>query len=114
MNKWTLPARAPSNDRVRLTWSQVKSSRITVPDHVVFRVFAHEIVLLNIDTGQYHGIPGSGGRVFEVLLEASDLQAAWRDLTAEFDADEAIIRDDLVEFCEDLVFHGLIHLCEPG
>ena len=37
------------------------------PSHVVYRTFVTETVALNIETGQYHGLNATAGRMLEVL-----------------------------------------------
>ena len=46
---------------------------VRIPKHVVFRSFGSETVLLNLSTGQYHGLRGTGGRMLEVLAEIPKL-----------------------------------------
>lgn len=38
------------------------AARPPVPDHVVYRAFVDETVVLNLDTGRYHGLNAVGGR----------------------------------------------------
>ena len=46
------------------------ASRITVPQHVVYRTFPSETVVLNLHTGRYHGLNVTAGRML-MALEAS-------------------------------------------
>lgn len=97
-----------------LEWEQIKSCRAVVPRHVVFRVLVEETVLLNIETGLYHGMDSIGSRFFEVMRESGDLQSAVAVLTREFDASEDRIRADLMGYCSELMDRGLIELDGPG
>ena len=97
-----------------LDWELIKRCRATVPRHVVFRVLVEETVLLNIDTGLYHGMDAIGSRFFEVMRESADLQSAVAVLVAEFEASEDRIRADLIGYCSELKDRGLIELNEPG
>ena len=36
--------------------------KAVVPEHVVYRTFVSETVVLNLQSGHYHGINTSGGR----------------------------------------------------
>jgi Coenzyme PQQ synthesis protein D (PqqD) len=83
---------------------------VTVPDHVVFRVFAAETVVLNIDTGQYHGLNPVAGRMLETLQRTSDLETAARDLAGEFEQPVERIERDLRAFCDDLAGRGLLEI----
>ena len=96
-----------------LEWDRVKSCRAVVPRHVVFRVLVSETVLLNIDTGLYHGMDETGSRFFEVLRDSTDLEAAVDVLLKEFVAPRERIRADLLGYCSDLLERGLIELEGP-
>lgn len=88
----------------------------TVPHHVVFRAFASETVVLNINTGQYHGLNPVAGRMLETLQQTSNLKAAAERLADEFERDTELIERDLRAFCEDLARRGLleIHVAQAG
>jgi hypothetical protein len=95
-------------------WNSLRACRVTVPPHVVFRVLAHETVLLNISTGQYHGLDLIGARFFEASKDSSDLQAASVALAKEYGQPAERIETDLASFCSDLVDRGLIVLHPPA
>lgn len=97
-----------------LEWEQIKASRVVVPRHVVYRVLVSETVLLNIETGLYHGLDEIGSRFFEVILESPDLRAAVGALVQEFEAGEERIRADLIGYCLELLDRGLIELEGSG
>jgi hypothetical protein len=87
-----------------------EASAIVVPQHVVFRSFASETVMLNIETGQYHGLNPVAGRMLEVLEAATTIGEAVDNLVAEFAQPRARIREDLLEFCSGLLHRGLIDI----
>lgn len=84
--------------------------RFAVPQHVAWRAFPTETVLLNLNTGQYHGLNPSGGRMFEVLAECGDLTRTAELLAAEFDQPLETVAGDLRRFCIDLVARGLLEV----
>jgi hypothetical protein len=96
-----------------LEWVRIKNLRVVVPKHVVFRALPSETVLLNIQTGRYHGMDKTGSRFFEVLREGDDLQSALAALAKEYDAPEERIRRDLIDYCSELLSGGLIELRGP-
>src|SRR3954454_1637552 len=49
---------------------------VEISDHVVHRSFEEETLLLNLETGQYHGLNETGGRMLELL---DGTQARLRD-----------------------------------
>ncbi len=83
---------------------------IRIPDHVVHRRFPAETVLLNLETGQYHGLNPTGGRMLEVLAEVGTIDEAARRLAAEYEQPEDELRTDLRTFCAGLADRGLIEI----
>lgn len=94
--------------------STMLRSRVSVPEHVVYRTFVEETVVLNLETGKYHGLNLTGGRMLETLENAPDVAAAARELAAEYSRPVAEITRDLVSFCEGLLGRGLIELSPPA
>jgi Coenzyme PQQ synthesis protein D (PqqD) len=84
-----------------------------IPDHVVFRVFAAETVVLNINTGQYHGLNQVAGRMLETLQGSPDLKQAAQALADEFGQPLERIEHDLRAFCDDLASRGLLEFHDP-
>jgi hypothetical protein len=82
---------------------------VHVPEHVVHRSFEAETLLLNLETGQYHGLNETGGRMLE-LLETTDgrVRQAIERLADEYDVDFPEIATDLTSFCTELEARGLI------
>lgn len=81
-----------------------------VPAGVVYRAFVKETVILNLDTGQYHGVNPTGGRMIAVLERSSSVREAATRLAEEFELEASEIERDLCEFCEALVERGLLQL----
>jgi hypothetical protein len=80
-----------------------------IPEHVIHRTFESETVLLNLKTGQYHGLNPTGGRLLELLKEGDgSIGAAVERLAAEYDRPVEEIGPDLARFCADLAERGLI------
>jgi hypothetical protein len=75
---------------------------------VVYRPFVSETVLLNLQTGVYHGINPVGGRMLEALGQAETVQAAAASLAEEFGVPVARVEQDIVEFCLGLLDRQLI------
>jgi hypothetical protein len=88
--------------------------RIRLSENVAHRSFGEETVLLNLDTGQYHGLRGSGGRMLEVLVAQSDLDESARQIAAEFDAPLEKVRHDIQVLCEALEQRALVTIEDGG
>ena len=103
----------PSGDAVDA--GEVLAATATVPKHVVYRRFETETVILNLRTGQYHGVNHTGGRLIELLEEADgSIREAIDRLAAEYGQDTADIEQGLAEFCAALASRGLIELDGTG
>jgi hypothetical protein len=89
------------------------SARVRIPQSVVYRSFAHETVLLNLDTGLYHGVNPSGGRMLDTLAGLGSVEQAASVLAREYDVPLDEIRSDLCGFCEALVSRGLLAIESP-
>jgi hypothetical protein len=85
-------------------------ARPSVPDHVVYREFVNETVVLNLETGTYHGLNPSGGKMLETLGAAATVREAAVTLAAHYGRPLPEIEKDLYEFCLGLREHGLIEL----
>ncbi len=82
--------------------------RITIPDHVVFRTFVEETVVLNLETGTYHGLNRTGGRMLELLGELGELDAVTERIVEETGEARSLVATDLREFCDSLAEKRLI------
>jgi hypothetical protein len=87
---------------------QLQNTHVTVPNHVVFRPFVTETVVLNLKTGLYHGLNPVAGRMLELLQGQGSIEAAARALAEEVDVPLATVLDDLQAFCADLAARDLL------
>jgi hypothetical protein len=85
---------------------------VRIPDHVVFRSFGNETVVLNLSTGQYHGVRGVGGRMLEVLAVTRDLDEVALQIAEEYEYPVEEVSRDLIELCAKLAERSLIELDE--
>jgi Coenzyme PQQ synthesis protein D (PqqD) len=94
---------------------QILASRARLPEHVVYRSFVNETVVLNLETGRYHGVNPVGGRMLEALERAETVADAVGRLHAEFgDVEGDELERDVCAFCADLLERGLIQLSSNG
>ena len=91
-------------------WEQMRRCRAVMPPSVVARAFADETVLLNLQTGMYHGLDGTGRHFYEVLQEATDIASASARLAEDYEQPLERIEADMQRFCTDLRDRGLIEL----
>lgn len=91
-----------------------KEIRVTIPDHVVFRTFVEETVVLNLETGTYHGLNRTAGRMLELLGELGTLAAVTERIVEETGEAAERVGPDLKAFCDSLAEKRLIEVDEGG
>ena len=94
------------------TNSNLKEARITIPQHVVHRVFPTETVLLNLNTGRYHGLDPTAGTMFEVIAESENLSQAAASLSEDRGLPLDVVARDLQDLCLSLIDQGLLEAVE--
>src|SRR4051812_32015266 len=92
----------------------ILDSTVVVPEHVVYRSFVNETVILNLQTGQYHGLNPTGGRILEALVREPRVRDAARTIADEFAQPLTEIDRDIEAFCRDLHDRGPIELGTNG
>jgi hypothetical protein len=84
------------------------TARLRVPEHVVYRDFGDETVVLNLDSGQYHGLNPTAAAMLTAVNGADTVGAAVEPLAAELGQPDDVIERDLLEFCQALADRGLV------
>ncbi len=57
---------------------------ITIPETVVHRDFPSETVVLNLETGQYHGLNRTAGEMLTALEETDTVDAAAQQIADNY------------------------------
>jgi hypothetical protein len=94
--------------------AELLGRKAAVPEHVVYRYFVTETVVLNLETGHYHGVNRTGGRILAALERAETIGAAAAALAEEYGREPAAVEADVCAFCSDLLSRGLIRLRGDG
>lgn len=94
----------PADERALL------AARVRLPEHVVHRGFAAETVMLNLQTGKYHGLNPTAGTMLEALESEDSVGLAAAAIAREYDQPIDQVEHDLCELCVDLVERGLIEV----
>jgi hypothetical protein len=87
---------------------QLLRARVRMPEHVVYRDFGNETVILNLDSGMYHGLNQTAAVMVERLNGAGSVDEAVDALTAEFDQPRDVIEHDVLNLCGQLIARGLV------
>jgi Coenzyme PQQ synthesis protein D (PqqD) len=87
-------------------------ARVRVPQHVVHRHFPAQTVVLNLQTGRYHGLNPTAGRMLDALGQGQTVAAAARTVADHYRQPRADVERDLCELCAELLARGLVELVE--
>lgn len=87
---------------------------VRIPNHVVYRSFVHETVVLNLETGRYHGLNPTAGQMLSALEAAGSIRGALESLTETFPTAGPELEHDLLTFCDNAQQRGLIELTESA
>lgn len=86
------------------------SAKVRVPQHVVYRSFPNETVVLNLNTGKYHGLNATAGAMLEALEGSPSLREAAAAVAAAYGQEQATVQRDMDELCRLLLDRGLIEV----
>jgi len=92
--------------------SELLTARVRLPQHVVCRGFVAETVVLNLQTGQYHGLNPTAGRMLEALRQAPTVGATVTELANEYGVEPEQIERDLIALTQGLLERGLIEIVD--
>lgn len=87
-------------------------SRIRIPKHVVHRDFPTQTVVLNLETGRYHGLNPTAGQMLTSLEHAPTLAAAARAIADRYSRPQATVERDLCDLCTQLLSRGIVELVD--
>ena len=87
---------------------RAKEVQLRIPDDVVFRDLAGEAGILNLATGTYFGLDQTGTRIWQLIGEHGSTARVIEAMLAEYDVDEAQLRQDIDSLIEKLESNGLV------
>lgn len=82
--------------------------KVRVPRHVVHRHFPAQTVVLNLETGQYHGLNPTAGQMLSALEAVGTVAAAAKIVATKMNMPVADVERDLCELCFSLLERGLV------
>jgi Coenzyme PQQ synthesis protein D (PqqD) len=89
--------------------------RVELGDDVTWCDIQDDVVILNVDTGVYFGLEGTGGQMWRELVEHRSLEKALEALKKRFDVEPDDLRRDLEDMVRQLAEKGLVSLvAEPN
>ena len=85
---------------------------ISVPKGVLFQDLGEEVVLLEVESGQYYGLNAVGARMWSLLQQGQPVSQVLSTLHEEYEASEEQLSADLKQFLIQLQSKGLIEVYE--
>jgi hypothetical protein len=83
---------------------------VSVPDSVLWQQVGDEIVLLDVDGGEYHSLNDVGSSIWRALDGHEDVTSAYEQLCETYEVDPEVLRSDLDGFIKRLVGMGLLRV----
>jgi hypothetical protein len=83
-------------------------TRLRVPKHVVYREFAVETVILNVERGSYHGLNATGGQMLTAINTAETVDAAAQMIAKRYHRPLSEVRADICDLCARLLDRELL------
>lgn len=83
-------------------------SSFSIPEHVLARKLDDEMVLLNLDSGEYFGLNDTGTRIWELLAGGSACDEVVDRLTDEFEVTAEVAASHVTTLCDELLRAGLL------
>jgi hypothetical protein len=99
-----------SNHQADDATSDLLDLAVHIPEHVIFRSFARETVALNLQTGKFHGLNPTAGRMVEVVSRAPRPRDAVASLAQEYGVSDDRITGDLEDLLRLLLHRGLLEI----
>lgn len=83
-------------------------SEYHIAESAIFEKVGDEMVILNMDDGQYYGLDEIGCRMLELIQAHGDIEPVVQQLAIEYDTSADTLRADLLALLAQLQAHGLV------
>jgi Coenzyme PQQ synthesis protein D (PqqD) len=90
------------------------TSRITVPEHVVRRQFPDETVVLNLQSGRYHGLNATATAMLDALEGGATPGDAAARIAGEAGVEVGVVQRDILALVSSLAERGLVEVDGAG
>lgn len=86
------------------------AERLIIPPDVLISNVGGESVILNLNSERYFGLDEVGTRMLSVLTTSNSVQTAYEMLLEEYDVENELLRQDLIDLIDRLVEQGLLEI----
>ena len=98
----------------KLCPQSIKDFKIELLDHVLHQELDGEIVLLDVNSGDYYSLNEVGSTIWGLISEKKALSEILEVLCHEFDADASVLKSDLEAFVRQLDEAGFLVISGDG
>jgi len=84
--------------------------KVKLPKEVVWTKLGDEVAILNSQTGTYFGLDPVGSRIWCLMADGCAIDEVVAKLLAEYEVDEARVRNDLHDLIEELKERSLVQI----
>ena len=84
------------------------NTKVAVPENILTQNVRGESVLLNLNNECYFGLDKVGTRMWATLSQSESIQAAHEILIEQYEVAPDVLQNDLMNFIEKMVKHGLL------
>ena len=88
--------------------NEAPDAAVRIPENVISEAFEDEVVLLNLNTGFYFSLTGTGAKIWELLGRSEDLTAIRAAILADYAVEPDSLDEDLRQLVAQLTEHGLV------
>ena len=81
-------------------------------DNILMQTLDDDIIMADINTGNYFGLDLTGRRIWELIEQPAKLEDICARLAQEYEVDPASCEQEVVVFVNELVEKGLIQVVE--
>jgi hypothetical protein len=85
-----------------------RPQRVTIDETTAWQMVDGQVVMLELESEHYYRLDAVGSRMWELLSEDGDVDAAYVQLLEEYEVDGDVLRTDLDDFIERLTANGLL------
>ena len=90
------------------------ATTFAIPEHVLSRSAAGELVILDLATDEYYGLEDVGARAWQLLADGATFSEIVETLLGEYEVEPEVLRRDVADLLGGLVDAGLVTACPPG
>ncbi len=95
-----------------LTFQDLVGKTLTIPKELIYQELDGEMVLLDMQSGQYFGIDEVGSRIWQLVEKQYAPAGILKALLEEYDVEESVCREQVAQFFQELLDKKLLVVSE--